>query len=103
MGSAPQRRLQIEPAPTSRAPSSGVRPRVRPEAPANDTAEPVTFASVIEPARVVAAPAAQPVFVFEDGHALEDAVPLRGDAALAAVLGLVVATAGGLVAAFNLL
>ena len=93
-------------APISRAPSSGVRPRVLPAA--------------VVPAGVVAANDSElapesasfevvpPVIVprdvdFDDELQLEDAVPLPTDAALAVVLGFVVVAAGGLVAAFSAL
>lgn len=95
MGLAAQKPSQGDRAPFSRAPSSGVRPRVRP---ANDIDVDESVA------RLDAAP---PVVVPRDDHDdelhLEDAVPLQTDAALAVVLGFVMVAASGLVVAFSVL
>lgn len=93
-------------APISRAPSSGVRPRVRPVSAANDS----ELAPVSAPLRAVSPvvvprdldPVA-PQVDFDDELHLEDAVPLPTDAALAVVLGFVVIAASGLVVAFSAL
>jgi hypothetical protein len=84
----------------SRAPSSGVRPRVLPvEAEAANDSE-------LAPESLALLPVVTPRDVdFDDAHELqlEDAVPLSTDAALVVVLGFVVVAAGSLVAAFSVL
>ena len=90
------RRSDNELVPISRAPSSGVRPRVLPleieAAPASTALSPV-----VPPRAQVARRS------FDADLQLEDAVPLSSDAALAVVLGFVVVAASSLVAAFSVL
>lgn len=90
---------QSDLAPISRAPASGVRPRVLPVAiaPANDVAPESRSLEIVPPVVVTRD------VDFDDELQLEDAVPLPTDAALAVVLGFVVVAAGGLVAAFSAL
>ncbi len=95
-------------APISRAPSSGVRPRVLPVGAANDTE--LESVSSFDAAPPVLAPrevdAVRPQVAdieVDDELQLEDAVPLPTDAALAVVLGFVVVAASGLVFAFSAL
>lgn len=93
--------------PQGRAPISGVRVRVRPEEmglqPAVAAVPGGTAASpaVAAPSVARSIPTAEPSPSTEGG--IEDAVPLSGDAALAAIFVGTVALAGAWVAAFSLL
>lgn len=80
-----------------RAPISGVRARVRPE----EMEAPAPTAPVAAPVLRLVAPVRAALPSVEPG--IEDAVPLSGDAALAAIFFGTVALAGAWVAAFSLL
>lgn len=99
MGHA-SRHLHQEPGPISRSPSSGIRPAVRPPEAANDSDEELARELGLDVASpALPAPAPREV-VSEEELALEDAVPLSSNAALALVFGCAVAVSGAFVAIF---